>query len=176
MGDAFHAELVALLPKLRGYARLMTGSPAAADDLVQETVVNALAGRESFVPGTNLPAWLSRILRNTFVSELRRTRTASRARRFEAPDITPGSAEDQLVLRRLSACLPSLPPEQREALLLTVLDGLSYEAMAERQEVPVGTVKCRVHRARQSLHRMLLDDQEARRPRRLALKAQPTSG
>lgn len=150
-------ELVAALPVLRAFARSLTGNRDRADDLVQETVLRALANRDKFQPGTNLHAWLVTILRNQFYSE-------GRKKRREVEDVEGGFAaqlsdiprqDSRLEMSDFLRALQLLPDEQREALILVGASGFSYEETAEICQVRVGTVKSRVSRARARLEEIL---------------------
>ncbi len=150
-------DLVAALPVLRAFARSLTGNRDRADDLVQETVVRALANHDKFQPGTNLHAWLVTILRNQFYSE-------GRKKRREVEDVDGGFAaqlsdiprqDSRLEMADFMRALQLLPDEQREALILVGASGFSYEETAEICQVRVGTVKSRVSRARARLENIL---------------------
>jgi RNA polymerase sigma-70 factor (ECF subfamily) len=163
----FRSELLALIPFLRAFARSLTGNPEAADDLAQETLVKAWQSRSSFIPGTNLKAWLFTILRNQFYSDRRRAwRQAPWDQ--EAAERIPGGGEDQVFSAELSdtaRALRRLSDEQREALILVGAGGFSYEDAAAICKCAVGTVKSRVARARKTLIDILdgqgaLDDVE----------------
>jgi RNA polymerase sigma-70 factor, ECF subfamily len=149
----FKTDLLALVPFLRAFARSLTGNPEAADDLAQETLVKAWQSRASFIPGTNLKAWLFTILRNQFYSDRRRAwRQAPWDQ--EAAERIPGGGEDQVHSAELSdtvRALRRLSDEQREALILVGAGGFSYEAAAAICKCAVGTVKSRVARARKTL-------------------------
>lgn len=162
MRDTFHDDLIAMLPKLRVQALALTRSRAAAEDLVQDTVVNALAAREQFRPGTNFAAWTHRILRNRFISDLRkhRPKVAIEDAPMEAL-ATAADPSDRLVAKELARALDRLPADQRETLLLVTLQGLSCEEVAEITGCAVGTVKSRVFRARAALQRALLGETTA---------------
>lgn len=149
------ADLVALLPDLRGYARFLAPDRAEADDLVQEALVRALAAIDQFRPGSNLRAWLFVILRNAFFEQARRRRTerAVLARSGPAPAQAPPAQEARTELADLQEQIFILPPLQREALVLVGAHGMSYEEAAEICAVPVGTMKARVSRARARLAR-----------------------
>ncbi|WP_372622921.1 sigma-70 family RNA polymerase sigma factor [Falsiroseomonas sp.] len=150
--DNFNAELIALLPRLRIQALALTRNGAAADDLVQTAVANALAARGSFTRGTNFPAWMHRILRNRFISDTRKRRPYTDMDDVpEAALAVPAAHEDSLVLKELHVALGRLPPLQRETLFLVVLHGMSYEQAAEATGCATGTAKSRVFRARQQL-------------------------
>lgn len=157
VGD-FHEQLKANLPRLRIYAISLTRDRDAADDLVQETVVKALQARLSFQPGTNLPAWLFRIQRNEFISGLRRQRPTVPVDTEISQTLShPPRQESSLVMREFVSAFAKLASTQREALLLAVLEGLPYEAIAEHSGVSVGTVKSRISRGRDKLERLLLE-------------------
>src|ERR1700690_376720 len=159
-GD-FKTELLALIPFLRAFARSLTGNQEAADDLAQETLVKAWQSRSSFVPGTNLKAWLFTILRNQFYSDRRRAwRQAPWDQ--DAAERIPGSSGEQSWAAELSdtaRALSCLSDEQREALILVGAGGFSYEDAAAICKCAVGTVKSRVARARKSLL-AILDGEE----------------
>lgn len=156
----FHGQLVALLPKLRVQALALTRNRAAAEDLVQDAVANALAAKDSFTPGTNFAAWMHRILRNRFISTLRKQRETT-----DIDDLpmsafaVSGAHEDRLVLKELSRALGKLPSDQREALFMVVLQGLSYEEVAQATGCAVGTAKSRVFRARRQLQTWLAGEE-----------------
>jgi RNA polymerase sigma-70 factor (ECF subfamily) len=159
--DSFKAELLDLVPYLRAFARSLSGRHEGADDLAQEALVKAWQSRDSFVPGTNLKAWLFTILRNQFYSERRR---AWRQVPWDAEnaDALPGSSDDQSWAAELSdiaRALQALPAEQREALILVGAGGFAYEEAAQISNCAVGTVKSRVARARRALIAILDGDQ-----------------
>jgi RNA polymerase sigma-70 factor (ECF subfamily) len=158
---SFKQQLVEAIPMLRGFARSLSGNYDRADDLVQETLVKAIANRDKFKMGTNLHAWLVTILRNQYYSEgRRRWREISDAEGTHAARLVeqPGHSA-RLEMREFMAALQALPPDQREALVLVGASGLSYEEAAEVLGTRVGTVKSRVSRARSRLE-LMLDGQE----------------
>jgi len=149
----FKSDLLALVPFLRAFARSLTGNPDAADDLAQDTLVKAWQSRQTFIPGTNLKAWLFTILRNQFYSDRRR---AWRQVPWdqEAAERIPGGREDPVHSAELSdtvRALRHLSDEQREALILVGAGGFSYEEAAAICKCAIGTVKSRVARARKAL-------------------------
>jgi len=151
------AAMLALLPSLRAFALSLTNAREIADDLVQDTLVRALAKIDQFQPGTNMGAWLFTILRNIFYSQCRRTKHeiedpdgSYAARLWTAPD-QHGKCDVQDTLRALAM----LPLEQREALILVTAEGLSYEEAARICGVAVGTIKSRVSRGRVRLAELL---------------------
>ena len=149
----FKAELLGLIPFLRAFARSLCGNQESADDLAQETLVKAWQSRDTFIPGTNLKAWLFTILRNQFYSDRRRAwRQAPWDQ--EAAERIPGGGSDQSWAAELSdtaRALRCLSDEQREALILVGAGGFSYEDAARICACAVGTVKSRVARARKAL-------------------------
>src|SRR4051812_6788431 len=158
MNNTAHAEILPLLPHLRGYARGLTaGDVQAADDLVQDTVMLALQAWASFTPGTNLKAWLYRILHNRFHTvRSRRYITAEvgvddLSRHGSVPAFQEGRAE----LRHFKAAFARLNPRHREVLVLYAVHGLPYEAIAEVTGCKVQAVKSRMNRARTALKAML---------------------
>src|SRR5688572_6330485 len=161
----FHEQLKAILPRLRVYALSLTRDRDAAEDLVHDTVIKALTGRESFEPGTNLSAWVFRIQRNEFISGLRRTRPSVPVDSAIAETLShQPHQESRLVMREFMSAFGKLAATQREALLLAVLEGQSYEVIAAHTGVSVGTVKSRISRARDTLERLLLEGDVRPRP------------
>ena len=145
------------IPNLRAFAISLCGNVDRADDLVQETVLRALANIDSFQPGTNMAAWLFTILRNLFRSEYRK-------RRREVEDVEGKYAdnmksqpdqEGRIELQEFRAALAQLPSDQREALILVGASGFSYEDAATICGCAVGTIKSRVNRARSKLAALL---------------------
>lgn len=149
-------QILETLPALRAFARSLTGNATAADDLVQDTVVNALANAEKFDPATTIRPWLFTILRNRFYSDMRRKKTAAGVVQSgdELPDqAVPADQESGLMIGDFRRQFMRLPVEQREALTLISAAGLSYEAAARVCKCAVGTLKSRVSRARAELRR-----------------------
>lgn len=154
------------LPRLRRYGRALTGDAVLADELVQKSVERALAKMHLFKPGTNLRAWLFTIMHNVHVNSVRKqgrsavlvslddAGTAAGAR-----PTSPPAQEEALKLRDLGRALEQLPDEQRQAVLLVGLEGLSYRETADVLDVPVGTVMSRLARGREKL-RALMDGTE----------------
>lgn len=161
--DAFRTELTQWIPSLRAFARsLSRGDEAFADDLVQDTCVNALRAQDQFAPGTNLKAWLFAILRNRFRSLAKRRKI-----RAEDPDddldrlvLGPVPQQGRLEMIAFRRALGELRAEYREALILAVVHGMNYEEIAEVCGCQVGTVKSRVSRARGQLREALDDGPE----------------
>ena len=157
--DAFHDLLVTALPQLRGYAHVLTQNRGAAEDLVHDAVVSALAARESFVPGTNFRTWLHRILYNHFIKDTRKQQATAGLDHLPEALLGVGPTQDhRLVLGQLRSAVAHLPRQQRAALLMVALQGMTYKEVAEATGCPVGTAKIRVFRARNQLRAWLLAD------------------
>ncbi len=155
--EAFRAELAAIIPHLRAFGRSLSGSREAADDLVQETMLKAWAARDRFQAGTSMRAWTFIILRNQFLSEMRRNRFRGEWDDAVADRVlsAPAAQDKQVELADLHRAMSQLPPAQREALILVGAGGFAYEEAAEICGVAVGTIKSRVARARTALEKML---------------------
>lgn len=153
----FKRELTAVIPHLRAFARGLCGRPDYADDLVQDTMLKAWAARARFEPGTNMRAWTFVILRNLFLTEVRRNRFRGDYDEVVAERILVEAAgqEAPIHLADMRRALMTLPPERREALLLVGAGGFSYEEAAAIAQCAVGTMKSRVGRARAALSRTL---------------------
>jgi RNA polymerase sigma factor (sigma-70 family) len=150
-------QMTRLLPDLRAFARFLTRDPTSADDLVQDTVVRALAAQDSFQSGTNLKAWLFTIQRNGFYEQIRRRKRETRLLNEQAAgsEAPPPEAHRRSDLNDLQRLLWTLPPLLREALVLVGAQELSHEEAAAICGVPIGTMKARVSRARGQLSRTL---------------------
>ena len=153
----FRAGLLEVVPALHRFAVSLTRDPAAADDLVQDTLLRGWRGRGGFTPGTNLEAWLFTILRNVFYSQHRKQgREVADTDGTYAERLT--SIPEQgghLDLQDVRAALDRLAPVMREALVLVAIENLSYDEAAAVMNCRIGTVKSRVWRAREQLARML---------------------
>ena len=174
MPNEFHSQLITLLPRLRVQALALTRNRAAAEDLVQDAVANALAAQDSFTPGTNFAAWMHRILRNRFISTLRKQRDTTDIEDLPAGAFAVAAThEDRLVLKELGRAVNRLPVDQREALFMVVLQGMSYEDVASATGCAVGTAKSRVFRARRQLQAWMMgeDRPAARAPEGRSLDA-----
>ena len=152
-------QLIAVLPRMRRFARGLTGSAVEADDLVQSACERALSRAHQFQEGTRFDSWMFRIVQTIWIDQLRSRDT----RREDAEDAgvhvgtdEPGRRiEARLALDEVRIALKQLPPEQRSALMLVTVDGLSYKEAAEVAEVPVGTIMSRLARARVALQAKL---------------------
>ncbi len=172
--DAFETEALGFLDALYRTALRMTRSEADAEDLVQETYIRAFRFREQFTPGTNLKAWLFRILTNTFINTYRRRQAQPEFTELDGVDefslykrmsdlktsSGAGNPETEflngLVDSEVKDALGDLPEKFRQVVLLNV-EGFSYKEIAEMLDIPIGTVMSRLHRGRKFLQKRLLD-------------------
>lgn len=154
---SFKDELTSVVPHLRAFARGLCGRPDMADDLVQETLLKAWAAQERFEPGTSMRAWTFVILRNAYLTDMRRNRFRGEYDEAVAERIltAPAGQEEPIHLSDMHRALLTLPPERREALLLVGAGGFSYEEAAVICGCAVGTIKSRVGRARAALTSMI---------------------
>ena len=151
---AFVDLVLELRPALQAFARRLTLQDCDAEDLVQDTILRALAARHHFAPGTNLKAWLFTIMRNSFNSRWRRSQreVTTGSEVIELRMVTPATQENLLWAREAAGqLLNDLSPAHREILLLIPVRGLSYEDAAQVCGCSVGTVKSRLNRARAAL-------------------------
>jgi RNA polymerase sigma-70 factor (ECF subfamily) len=158
-------DLAAHIPRLRRYARALTGDRHRADDLVQDTLERALIKSALWRPGSRLDAWLMTLMHNLFLNQLQTARRES-AEALEDLAFEPGERarqSDSLEVKDLQAALQRLPVEQRAVLLLVTLDERSYEETARILDLPLGTVMSRLSRARDRL-RQLLAGEDTREP------------
>jgi len=172
--DPFETEALTFLDPLYRTALRMTRSEADAEDLVQETYIRALRFRDQFTPGTNLKAWLFRILTNTFINTYRRRQSQpeftelddvdefslyKRMSDLRAASSSPDPETEFLngiVDSEVKDALTELPEKFRQVVLLDV-EGFSYKEIAEMLDIPIGTVMSRLHRGRKFLQKRLLD-------------------
>jgi RNA polymerase sigma-70 factor (ECF subfamily) len=173
--DRFERDALPLLPGMYAAALRMTRNPADAEDLVQETFLRAYRGFGGFEEGTNLKAWLYRILTNTFIN-------AYRKRQRQPVTVSEQEVEDRSLFERLGESGPSAESEVLErlpdddvkealdslsegfrlAVLLADVEGFSYKEIAEIMDVPIGTVMSRLHRGRRALERRLWEKMRER--------------
>lgn len=161
--DSFQTELVGLLPRLRRFARVLVRSDADAQDLVQATVERALVKRGSWSPGTRLDSWAFTIMRRLFIddgrSRTRWNRVVSPADDATVAVADAGQSSEALRADALAAqaAIRDLPDDQRMALALVLIDGLSYAEAAVVMDVPVGTLTSRLVRGRQTVIQTLAE-------------------
>src|SRR5215471_13753427 len=155
VGVRFSDQLVAVLPRLRRFARGLAGSAADADDLVQAACERALARQHQFQEGTRFDSWMFRIVQTIWIDQIRardvRKEDSEVAEERLGSDEPVRRVEARLALDEVRRAVDRLPPDQRTALLLVTVDGLSYKEAAEVVQVPVGTIMSRLARARIAL-------------------------
>ena len=148
------------IPRLRRYASaLYRSNGPRADDLVQDTLVRAIAKQHLWQPGTNLQAWLSTLMHNQYVNDVRRTVTHTGisypVEKFHETLASVSDTSASLRLRDLQRAMDRLPIEQRETILLVALEGMPYKGVAKLLDIPIGTVRSRVSRGRMNLRQMM---------------------
>ncbi|MGN6277771.1 MAG: sigma-70 family RNA polymerase sigma factor [Sphingomonas sp.] len=155
--DEFKQQLALVIPHLRAFGRSLSGNRDVADDLVQETLMKAWAARQRFQAGTNMRAWTFIILRNLYLSQMRRARFKGEWDDLVADRVlaAPASQDRHVELGDMQRALLQLPQPQREALILVGAGGFAYEEAAEICGVAVGTIKSRVARGRVALEAIL---------------------
>jgi RNA polymerase sigma-70 factor, ECF subfamily len=157
--DQLREQIVDLLPRLRRFARTLARNPHDADDLVQVAVERALARSEQLRPDSRLSSWMFGILRNAWIDE---TRSRGRRNRIFAPEelgenVGDVASESQAEALCVQDAISRLPDEQRLAVGLVLVEGLSYKEAAEIMGVPIGTLTSRLARGREALQSMLAD-------------------
>ena len=156
----FDTQLVEQIPRLRRYARALTGDAGRADDLVQDTLERALRKRTLWRPGSNLRAWLFSVMHNVHVNQLRRTPSGT-AVDYETQNLQASGNldDDTAAVRDIFRGIAQLPLEMREVILLVGLEQFSYAETAKVLAIPIGTVMSRLSRARERLRGWLGGDQ-----------------
>ncbi len=153
MSDAL--SLIALIPRLRRYARALVGERAAADDLVQDTLERAWSKLHLYRHGTDLRAWLFTVMHNVHVNQVRAARPTA-ALDEAMPELAQRAVQgDALLVRDLERAIAALPAAQREVLLLVALEDMSYEEAARVLGIPIGTVMSRLARAREKVRALM---------------------
>ena len=148
--------IAAEIPRMRRYARALLRDRDRADDLVQDTLLLALEKHDLYERGTNLCAWLITMVHNQYVNSVRRSMRRGKTIVVEEVQLaSPAPQMTSLELRDLESAINCLPDEQRETLLLIGLEGMKYEEVAQISDVPIGTVRSRLSRAREELRQML---------------------
>lgn len=169
-------DLTPHLEPLRRYARMLTRGDSGADDLVQGALLRAVERRASFREGANLRVWLMAILHNHFIDQTR-ARKAAMARDQAWSEMNPGfsppEGEHVVRLEQLRRAFLSLPADQREALHLMAIEGLSVAEVSAILDIPAGTVMSRVGRARAALRRF--EDEPVAKPTLKVLRGRDDS-
>jgi RNA polymerase sigma-70 factor, ECF subfamily len=155
----FSDQLIAVLPRLRRFARGLAGAAADADDLVQAACERALARAHQFEEGTRFDSWMFRIVQTIWIDQLRarevRKEDGDVAEERLGSDAPVRRVEARLALAEIRQAIQLLPPDQRTVLMLVTVEGLSYKEAAAVADVPVGTIMSRLARARTALQRHL---------------------
>ncbi len=159
-------QLLAILPKLRRFARTLTGSADEGDDLLQSACERALQRADQFVVGTRFDSWMYRIVQTIWIDRVRHMRHREKSvDPAELADFPAGAgsreAEDKIALAQARRAIARLPEELREVLVLVSIEEMPYREAAEILGIPLGTVMSRLSRARLTLYDMLA---EPRRP------------
>ncbi|HEU0070212.1 MAG TPA: sigma-70 family RNA polymerase sigma factor [Alphaproteobacteria bacterium] len=152
----FHGpELIEQLPYLRRMARALTKNRADADDLAQNCLERAIVYQHQFETGTNLRGWLLKIMHNLFIDSMRRAKrsreNSDTAQTYLSGHYTPSNQEHAIEIAELQEAMAQLPPEQYTTLVLITLEDMSYEEAARITNVPIGTIRSRLSRARASI-------------------------
>lgn len=155
--DEVRAQLGELLPRLRRFARVITRNVQDADDLVQAAVEKALTRAAQWRPGSRLDSWMFGIMKNAWIDEIRARRRRERVHAPEEAGATVGdaSAKAREIALSVQAAMSHLPEEQRLAVALVLVEGLSYKEAAEVLGIPIGTLTSRLARGREALQAML---------------------
>ncbi|MEH3105105.1 MAG: sigma-70 family RNA polymerase sigma factor [Sphingomonas phyllosphaerae] len=152
----FEDELLAILPRLRRFARSLSRNAADGDDLCQVAIEKALTARNQWQPGTRMDSWMYRITRNAWIDQGRARRRAAETFLPEDAGVAVGedgarAIEARLELAQVQRAMEALPDEQREAVALVLVEGLAYKEAAAVLDVPMGTLTSRLVRGRQTL-------------------------
>lgn len=160
-----HPDLLAAIPRLRRYARVLTGEASRADDLVQDTLARAWEKRAMWQAGTDLRAWLFTVMHNVFMNQRALARRDARNVTLDSDDehrdawqfaVQPGQ-QAHVELKETLALFGRLPADQREVLVLAAVEEMRYEEIAAVLDIPVGTVMSRLSRAREKLRRIVAE-------------------
>lgn len=152
--DQFKSEMIGLLPRMRRFAMTLTRSAPDADDLVQDACATALQKWHHYDPAQPLDRWMFRIIRNLWISEIRKRQVRQGQGQIpaeEATELQTADADDALAARQVQGKVNALPAELAQPLMLVCGEGYSYLEVSALLEIPVGTVMSRIHRARKLL-------------------------
>jgi RNA polymerase sigma-70 factor (ECF subfamily) len=158
--DTTRQALMALIPRLRRFARVLTGTIADADDVVQASLEKAMLNLDQWQPGTRLDSWVFRIARNHWVDDRRRAHNSKG--HDDIGEMIDLAGDDGLAVveasdeaRMVRAAVDRLPPEQRDVVALVMLEEFSYREAADALGLPIGTVMSRLSRAKAALAKLL---------------------
>lgn len=152
--ETFKTEMIGLLPRLRRFALSLTRSAPDADDLLQDACTTALQRWHQYDPAQPLDRWMFRIIRNLWISEIRKRKVREGQGQVpaeEATELQTVDADDTLNAKQLQARVSALPDDLAQPLMLVCAEGYSYREVSELLDIPVGTVMSRIHRARKLL-------------------------
>ena len=153
--DQFKTEMISLLPRLQRFAISLTRSRPDADDLLQEACATALQKWEQYDPSYPLDRWMFRVVRNLWVSEIRKRKVRQGEGQVDAESASglhaPGSTEDAMIAQQVRCKVTDLDPDLSQPLLLVCAEGYSYREVSDLLSIPIGTVMSRIHRARKLL-------------------------
>jgi RNA polymerase sigma-70 factor (ECF subfamily) len=155
--DQVRPWIVALLPRLRRFARTITRNPDDADDLVQLSIERALQRYQQWRPESKFESWMFGIVRNAWIDEVRARQRRNRvlASEEEGENVGGGLGEGQAEILSVQRAMAELPEEQRMAVALVLIEGLSYKEAADALEIPIGTLTSRLARGRDALQALL---------------------
>lgn len=167
MKDLFQEEMISLIPRMRRFARSLTGDADRADDLVQDAIEKALTRRDQWADGTRLDSWMFRILRNRWIDVLRKVKTrGEEVSDIEAEDLAGADGRQDFEAaqqrREVLRALNALSRQHRETVALVLIEGLSYREAAEMMGVTEGTIASRLSRAKAVLELGLQEMKERR--------------
>lgn len=153
--DQFKSEMIGVLPRLRRFALSLTRSGPDADDLLQEACTTALQKWQQYDPSQPFDRWMFRVIRNLWVSEIRKRKVREGQGHVDAQDATElravGSADEVLEAKQVQVKVADLEQELSQPLMLVCAEGYSYREVSELLGIPIGTVMSRIHRARKQL-------------------------
>ena len=154
--DTIDTQILEQIPRLRRYARDLTGDRARADDLVQDCLERALARIGQWQPGTNMRTWLFTIMHNLYANQARRYNRGPTFIPFDDDEHDTGIASESMAAKDIDDALAALPPPQRAVIQLVCIEEMKYEDVAIVLSIPIGTVMSRLSRAREQLRFWLL--------------------
>jgi RNA polymerase sigma-70 factor (ECF subfamily) len=154
--DSMNAIITEQIPRLRRYARALTGDRTQADDLVQDTLERAWSKLHMWRRDSDMRAWMFSIMHNTFINHIRKKQPVTVSMDEDTLDVpTRATQEDTLHMRDLDSAIAKLPYEYREIILLIGLEQMSYEEVAKVLAIPMGTVMSRLSRGRERLRNIM---------------------
>ena len=155
--DQVRPWIIALLPRLRRFARTIARNPDDADDLVQLSIERALQRYQQWRPDSKFESWMFGIVRNAWIDEVRARQRRNRvlASEEEGENVGGGFGEGQAEILSVQRAMSELPEEQRMAIALVLIEGLSYKEAADALDIPIGTLTSRLARGREALQALL---------------------